>query len=54
MARTALLIRCVTDADRIRPEAGKEHRTISACVLGIAAHTSENENRLYAKDVNVF
>ena len=37
MTRTALLIRCQADeADRIREEAQKEHRTISSYVLYVA------------------
>jgi hypothetical protein len=50
MPRTALLIRCATvDADRVRTEAGKERRTISAYVLGVAARAVDLEDRLYAK-----
>jgi uncharacterized protein (DUF1778 family) len=37
MSRTALLIRCeAKEADRIREEAQKEHRTISSYVLHVA------------------
>ena len=50
MPRTALLIRCATEqADRIRVEAEKERRTISAYVMGIATRSIEVEDRLFAK-----
>ena len=50
MGRTALLIRCAVDqADRIRIEAEKERRTISAYVLGITARSIEVEDRLFSK-----
>ena len=50
MSRTALLIRCAAnDAERIRSEAGKERRTISSYVLGIASRAVELEDRPYAK-----
>ena len=50
MIRTALLIRCATEqADRIRIEAEKERRTISAYILGITARSIEVEDRLFAK-----
>jgi hypothetical protein len=45
--RTALLIRCArTEADRIRAEAIKGHRTISNYVIGILMRTIESNGRL--------
>lgn len=50
MERTALLIRCNTDeANRIRMEAEKQRRTISAYVLQITVRMVEIEDRLFAK-----
>jgi hypothetical protein len=50
MARTALLIRCATDeADRIRIEADKQRRTISAYVLNITLRGVETEDKLFSK-----
>ena len=49
MARTALLIRCTTEeADRVRIEADKQRRTISAYVLLIMARAVQLEDRLFA------
>jgi hypothetical protein len=49
MARTALLIRCsVEEADRIRIEADKQRRTISAYILFIMARAIQLEDRLFA------
>ena len=49
MARTALLIRCTTEeADRIRIEADKQRRTISAYVLFIMARAIQLEDRLFS------
>ena len=49
MARTALLIRCTTDeAERIRIEAEKQRRTISAYVLFITARAIQVEDRLFS------
>jgi predicted HicB family RNase H-like nuclease len=49
MSRTALLIRCTTEeAGRIRIEADKQRRTISAYVLQIMARAVEVEDRLFA------
>jgi hypothetical protein len=48
--RTALLIRCASsEAEKIRTEAERQRRTISAYVLGIAARAVELEDRLYVK-----
>jgi len=47
MPRTALLIRCTTEeADRIRVEAEKQRRTISAYVLFIMVRAIHVEDRL--------
>jgi uncharacterized protein (DUF1778 family) len=49
MARTALLIRCtIEEADRIRIEADKQRRTISAYVLFIMARAIQLEDRLFS------
>jgi hypothetical protein len=49
MARTALLIRCtVEEADRIRIEADKERRTISAYVLLITSRAIHVEDKLFS------
>jgi hypothetical protein len=49
MARTALLIRCTTEeADRIRVEADKQRRTISAYVLFITTRAIQLEDRLFS------
>src|SRR5215813_15258445 len=50
MSRTALLIRCTTEeAGRIRIEADKQRRTISAYVLQIMVRAVEVEDRLFTK-----
>lgn len=50
MARTALLIRCAVDeAQRIRVEAEKQRRTISAYVLNITSRAVETEDKLFSK-----
>jgi uncharacterized protein (DUF1778 family) len=50
MARTALLIRCSKDeADRIRAEAEKEHRTVSGYVLNVTIGAVGMEDWLFAK-----
>ena len=50
MERTALLIRCSKDeAERIRVEAEKQRRTISAYVLHIMSRMIEIEDRLFGK-----
>jgi hypothetical protein len=50
MARTALLIRCATEeAERIRIEAEKQRRTISAYVLNITFRAVETEDKLFSK-----
>lgn len=50
MERTALLIRCTTDeAERIRMEAEKQRRTISAYVLQITVRAIAVEDRMFAK-----
>ena len=49
MARTALLIRCtIEEADRIRVEADKQRRTISAYVLFIMVRAIQLEDRLFS------
>ena len=49
MSRTALLIRCsTTEAEKIRTEAEKQHRTISSYVLQVMARAVELEERLYS------
>ena len=53
MARTALLIRCTTEeAERIRIEAEKQRRTISAYVLFIMARAIQVEDRLVSTLAN--
>jgi len=50
MERSALLIRCNTEeAGRIRMEAEKQRRTISAYVLQITLRAVEIDDRLFAK-----
>lgn len=50
MARTALLIRCAADeAHRIRIEADKQRRTISAYVLSVTLRGVETEDKLLSK-----
>ncbi len=50
MERSALLIRCNTDeASRIRMEAERQRRTISAYVLQITLRVVEIDDRLFAK-----
>lgn len=50
MNRTALLIRCtVEEADRVRVEAEKQRRTISAYVLQISLRVVEMDDRLFGK-----
>jgi uncharacterized protein (DUF1778 family) len=50
MERTALLIRCTTDeAARIRIEAEKQRRTISAYVLQITIRAITVEDRMFSK-----
>ena len=50
MDRTALLIRCNTEeAARIRGEAEKQRRTISAYVLQISLRVVEMDDRLFGK-----
>jgi hypothetical protein len=50
MDRTALLIRCSKEeADRIRIEADKQRRTISAYVLQITNRAIDIEERLFTK-----
>jgi hypothetical protein len=49
MTRTALLIRCnVEEADRIRIEAEKERRTISAYVLFVVSRAIQVEDKLFS------
>jgi hypothetical protein len=49
MPRTALLIRCnVEEAERIRIEAEKERRTISAYVLLVTSRVIQVEDKLFA------
>ena len=49
MSRTALLIRCsTTEAEKIRAEAEKQHRTISGYVLQVMSRAVEFEERLYS------
>jgi hypothetical protein len=49
MPRTALLIRCnVEEAERIRIEAEKERRTISAYVLFITSRAMQVEDKLFS------
>ena len=50
MSRTALFIRCATvEADKIRVEAEKERRTISAYVLQVVIRATELDDRLYSR-----
>jgi hypothetical protein len=50
MDRTALLIRCnVEEATRVRMEAEKQRRTISAYMLQITLRVVEIDDRLFAK-----
>jgi hypothetical protein len=50
MERTALLIRCNTEeAARVRIEAEKQRRTISAYILQITLRVVEIDDRLFAK-----
>jgi predicted HicB family RNase H-like nuclease len=50
MPRTALFIRCtVSEADRIRIEAEKDHRSISEYVVDVLARAIDLEDRLYAR-----
>jgi uncharacterized protein (DUF1778 family) len=52
MTRTALLIRCNADeADRIRFEAQREHRTISDYVLGISIRSVEADAAYYPNEL---
>jgi hypothetical protein len=49
MTRAALLVRCNADeADRIRFEAHREHRTISAYVLLISVRAVAKDDRLFS------
>jgi uncharacterized protein (DUF1778 family) len=50
MTGAALLVRCnVDEADKIRAEAHKEHRTISGYVLNIAVKAVAADDRLFSK-----